>query len=91
MTEKHLSELGREVLLKSMVQSIPTYCMSVFILPTTLGEEIQKMINCFWWDSNRNNGCGGNWLNWDLLAMRKEYKYMEFIHIYGFNWDMLGK
>jgi hypothetical protein len=39
---KHLSKAGREVLIESVAQSIPTYCMSSFLLPTTLADEIQK-------------------------------------------------
>jgi hypothetical protein len=75
---KHLSKAGREVLIKSVAQSIPTYCMSSFLLPQTLGEEIQRMLNSFWWGSNRNNGRGINWLSWDKLTMRKEYGGMGF-------------
>jgi hypothetical protein len=41
---KHLSKAGKEVLIKSVAQSIPAYCMSIFILLSTLGEEIQRMI-----------------------------------------------
>lgn len=55
---KHLSKSGREVLIKFVAQSIPTYCMSTFLLPTTLGEEIQRIINLFWWGSNRRQGKG---------------------------------
>jgi len=38
--------------------------MSTFLLPTTLGEEIQRMINSFWWGSNRRQGGGIDWLSW---------------------------
>jgi len=88
---KHLSKAGREVLIKSVAQSIPTYCMSTFLLPTSLGEEIQQMINSFWWGSNRRQRKGINWLNWDKLTMRKEYGGMGFRHFFGFNLAMLGK
>jgi len=88
---KHLSKAGREVLIKSVAQSIPTYCMSTFLLPTTLGEEIQRMINSFWWGSNRSQGKGINWLSWDKLTMRKEYGGMGFRHFFGFNLAMLRK
>jgi hypothetical protein len=88
---KHLSKAGREVLIKSVAQSIPTYCMSSFLLPTTLGDEIQKMLNSFWWGSNRQNGKGINWLRWEKLAVRKEHSGMGFRHLYGFNLAMLRK
>jgi len=65
--------------------------MSTFLLPTTLGEEIQRMINSFWWGSNRRQGRGINWHSWDKLTMRKKYRGMGFRHLFGFNLAMLGK
>jgi ribonuclease HI len=65
--------------------------MSTFLLPTTLGEEIQRMINSFWWGTNGRQGKGINWLSWDKLTMRKEFGGMNFRHFYGFNLAMLGK
>ncbi|CAJ2642045.1 unnamed protein product [Trifolium pratense] len=88
---KHLSKAGREVLVKSVAQVIPTYCMSTVLLPESLGDELEKMINSFWWGSNKSSGRGINWLRWEKLAMRKEYGGMGFRHFYGFNLAMLGK
>jgi len=34
---KHLSKAGHKVLIKSLAQAIPTYCMSKFLLPNMLG------------------------------------------------------
>ena len=47
--EKLLSQVGREVLLKAMVQAILAYSMSCFKLPVTLCHEIEIMIRKFWW------------------------------------------
>jgi hypothetical protein len=88
---KHLSKAGREVLVKSVAQAIPAYCMSTILLPETLGEELERMINSFWWGSNKASGKGINWLRWEKLAMRKEYGGMGFRHFYGFNLAMLAK
>jgi len=57
---KHLSIVGREVLIKSVSQLISTYFLSSFLLPTTLREEMQILLNLFWWGSNRQNGKGIN-------------------------------
>nr|KYP56653.1 hypothetical protein KK1_002897 [Cajanus cajan] len=66
-SSKHLSKVGREILLKFVAQAIPSYCMSTFPLPTTLSGEIQKMMNSFWWGSNRNAGHGIHCFNLAML------------------------
>jgi len=47
--EKLLSQAGKEVMIKAVIQSIPTYSMSVFKLPVSLCKEIETMIQQFWW------------------------------------------
>jgi hypothetical protein len=44
---KFLSQAGKEILLKAVVQAIPTFCMSVFLLPITLCKEINKLMQKF--------------------------------------------
>lgn len=36
-------------MIKAVVQSIPTYSMSVFWLPIGLCKDIETMIRKFWW------------------------------------------
>jgi hypothetical protein len=50
---KHICKAGREVLVKSVAQAISTYCISTILLPESLGEELERMINSFWWGSNK--------------------------------------
>lgn len=64
--------------------------MNVCLLPSTLKDEIQKMINFFWWGSRSGTIIGINWLSWEKLMMKKEFGGLEFQHLYVFNLSMLG-
>lgn len=55
-----LSPAGKEVLLKVVIQSIPsynipTYNMSVFSLPKRLCKELAVLIFKFWWGHKEND------------------------------------
>jgi hypothetical protein len=47
--EKMLSKAGKDVLIKVVAQSIPTYAMSCFDLTKTLCDDIGMMLARFWW------------------------------------------
>jgi hypothetical protein len=46
---KFLSQAGKEILIKAVIQAIPTYSMSIFRLPKTLCLEINALMQKFWW------------------------------------------
>jgi len=86
------SQAGREVLIKSFLQSIPSYLMSVFLLPSgSLINEIKKMLNSFWWGHNSTNSRGLNWLSWERLSVPKVFGGMGFKGLKAFNMAMVGK
>lgn len=47
--ETTLSKAGREILIKSVIQAIPTFAMSCFLLPKSLCEDIEKATARFYW------------------------------------------
>lgn len=46
---KILSAGGKEILIKTVLQAIPTYTMACFKLPKNLLYEINRTIARFWW------------------------------------------
>lgn len=60
---KLLSRAGKAVLLKNVAQSIPSYCMSCFKIPKALCQELERLMNGFWWGSKGNSVKGIRWLS----------------------------
>jgi len=88
---RSLSHAGKEVLIKSVAQAIPSYCMGAFLLPTSLCEEIERIMNSFYWGSNKNGRRGINWKRWDKLTLHKSHGGLGFRDMEAFNLSMLGK
>ena len=47
--KKMLSMDGKEILIKAIIQVIPTYAMSCFQVPKGLYEDLERMERNFWW------------------------------------------
>jgi hypothetical protein len=73
---KFLSQAGKEILLKAVVQAIPTYYMSVFLLPKALCKEINSHMRKFWW-GHKENIHRVNWMSWEKMGLSKEAEGME--------------
>lgn len=54
--EKLLSQTGRGVLIKAVLQAVPTYCMGVFLLPKSLCQQLNQLMNRFWWGPSTKRG-----------------------------------
>ena len=64
---KMLSRVGKEVLIKVVVQSVPTYTMGVFQLLVKLCDELNAMYARFWWGQVGDER-KIRWKKWDLLS-----------------------
>lgn len=83
-----LSRVGKEVLIKAVVQAIPTYAMSCFKLPTGLCKDISGLIRQFWWGfSSAKRGI--YWKSWDKMCRAKEVGGLGFRYFEIFNQVML--
>ncbi|XP_031107562.1 uncharacterized protein LOC116012214 [Ipomoea triloba] len=89
--KKVLSRAGKEVLLKSVAQALPTYTMSIYYLPVTLCERIERSMNKFWWASNGNRGGGIRWMSWTRMCESKVNGGMGFKSLSRFNIALLAK
>lgn len=74
-----------------MVLAIPTYCMSIYLMPHSFTKELERMMNSFWWGSGGANGRGIKWLSWEKMTTQKEDDGLGFRDLYGFNLSLLGK
>lgn len=52
--EKLLSKAGKEILIKTIAQAIPTYTMSCFKIPNSLCDDLTSMIRNFWWGQKQD-------------------------------------
>ncbi|XP_019175839.1 PREDICTED: uncharacterized protein LOC109171159 [Ipomoea nil] len=87
--KKLLSQAGKEVLLKSVAQAMPTFAMSIFLLPMNLCTAIERAMNRFWWRSGNEQGI--HWKAWDKMCIPKTFGGLGFKELRAFNLAMLGK
>jgi hypothetical protein len=78
-------------MINSVFQSIPSYIMSVFLLPNKLVDAIEKMTNAFWWGHGGSMRRRLHWMSWEILYIHKNFRAMGFKDLTSFNVAMLGK
>ncbi|XP_058759858.1 uncharacterized protein LOC131633155 [Vicia villosa] len=88
--EGFLSRAGKEVLIKAVAQSIPTYIMSCYRLPDSCCKEIETILSRFWWGSKEGEN-KIHWMSWKRMAHSKDVGGMGFRGIKDFNTSLLGK
>ncbi|XP_027102929.2 uncharacterized mitochondrial protein AtMg00310-like [Coffea arabica] len=87
---KLFSPGGKEVLIKSVIMSMPTYVMSYFKLPKGLCKGISATIARFWWDGGKL-GNKVHWVRWNKLSEVKGKGGLGFRDLEAFNVALLAK
>jgi hypothetical protein len=62
---------GREVLIKSIAQVVPTYSMSCFLLPINICKKMRSTIANYWWGSSMDVA--------ELPNLMPSQEYLSFI------------
>ena len=88
--EKLLSQARREVLIKVVVQAIPTSTMCCFKLPLELCHEIEGLIRKFWWEQ-RGDRRKIHWVKWEDMCEPNSEGGMGFKELPLFNDALLVK
>jgi hypothetical protein len=88
--EQCLSTGGKEVLIKSVAQAIPTFSMSCFKLPRGLCQHLDGLLPKFWWgfrDGKRKT----YWVVWEDMTKPKYFGGLGFWDMEMFNLALLAK
>lgn len=59
-SKKPISRAGKSILIRNVVQAVPSYAISCFLSPKTLIQEIERIFNSFWWQSGSMRRKGSN-------------------------------
>ncbi|KAK8317615.1 hypothetical protein V6Z12_A13G120800 [Gossypium hirsutum] len=79
-----LSQRGKEVFIKTILQAIPTYSMSCFLLPKMFRMKLESVMSHFWWQKSSTRK-GMHWCNWASLSIPKNCGGIGFRDLGKFN------
>lgn len=64
---------GREILIKSVVQTLLSYAMNAFLLLLKIIKDIERSLAKFWWELKPNNKSDVNY--YEMLKDASRFKY----------------
>jgi hypothetical protein len=85
-----MSSGAKEILIKSVLQSLTTYAMEVFKFPAGLTEGLSQIIHNFWWGDEENRR-RMHWMPWDKMTRTKSYGGIGFRDLKVFNQALLAR
>ncbi|CAN1323849.1 Uncharacterized mitochondrial protein AtMg00310 [Linum perenne] len=85
-----LSQSGREILIKSVIQAVPTYLMSVFFLSSGITKKMDSLARNFFWSGDASQR-SIHWSSGDTLCLSKLEGGLGFRNFTDFNLALLAK
>ncbi|KAL8111888.1 hypothetical protein AgCh_019551 [Apium graveolens] len=68
---KNVSKPAKEILIKMVAQSLPTFAMNVFLLPLDFTRDIETSMSKFFWNSSQKDNSQISWMGWDRMSRHK--------------------
>lgn len=85
-----LNQAGKEILIKVVIQAIPTYIMSILSLPKTFCKSLLAAVARFWWRSYGKSR-GIHWSTFNKLCLPKDQGGLGFKEFNKLNLALLSK
>ncbi|CAN1128636.1 Putative ribonuclease H protein At1g65750 [Linum perenne] len=87
---KMLSQSRREILIKSVIQAVPTYLMSVFFLSSGITKKMDSIARNFFWSGDASKR-SIHWSNGETFCLSKLEGGLGFRNFTDFNLALLAK
>ena len=68
--ERFMSQATKEVNVKAVAQSLPSYVMGVFKLNQSFCDKYEKIIRDFWW-AGKDDKHKVHWMSWENMTKPK--------------------
>lgn len=88
---RSISRSGKEILIRSVAQTLQTFAINVFLLPVRITNDIARNLTKFWWKTSQHSSSRISWISWDRMTKHKVSGGMGFQSFKDYNLAMLGK
>ncbi|KAK8320680.1 hypothetical protein V6Z11_A12G052200 [Gossypium hirsutum] len=85
-----LSQRGKEVFIKAVLQEIPTYTIACFLLSLSICNKKEQLMANFWWQKGQGRR-GIHWCPWNKLCELKDGGRLGYCNLTKFNLALIAK
>ncbi|KAG8374339.1 hypothetical protein BUALT_Bualt11G0121400 [Buddleja alternifolia] len=87
---KCLAQVGRNVLVKGVAQSIPIYFLSLYKIPKAVCDRLDRQMRNFWW-GDRDDKRHIRLTSWNLICSPKEFGSLGLRRTHDMNCALVNK